>query len=124
LLFSRGRLAWVRDAWQSARIIPLISRDTANEVLRALAYPKFRLSADEREELLAEYLPWCEVITVPSPPPKVPACRDPKDRMFLELAAAARADCLISGDDDLQALADAFKIPILSPAVLRQQLGI
>lgn len=40
LLFSRGRLAWLRRAWQSGRVVPLVSRGTATKLIRVLAYPK------------------------------------------------------------------------------------
>jgi predicted nucleic acid-binding protein len=32
---------------------------------------------------------------------KLPVCRDPDDQKFLELAAAAKADCLVTRDRDL-----------------------
>ena len=59
-------------------------------------YPKFRLTGDEREDLLADYLPWCETVIV-SKPPAVPECRDFSDRPFLELALAGKADALVTG---------------------------
>ncbi len=55
-------------------------------------------------------------------PPDVPDCRDPKDRPYLELAVAADADALITGDGDLLALASVFAIPIITPAALRYRL--
>ena len=58
LVFAQGRLAVVRYAWQSGRCQPLVSPATASELVRALAYPKFGLSADEQRELLADYLPY------------------------------------------------------------------
>lgn len=42
-------------------------------------------------------------------------CRDPKDNMFLELALAGQAACIISGDEDLLVLNPFRKIPVLSP---------
>ena len=122
LLFGQGRLAWLRQAWRNERVHPLIARDTAAELLRVLACPKFRLSGPECEELLADYLPWCEVVSVPHPPPPVPRCRDPDDAMFLALALAGRADHLVTGDADLLALASRFTISIISPEVLRASL--
>ena len=71
--------------------------------------------------MLAEYLPWCEAVTV-SEPPDVPDCRDPFDRPFLELALSARADALVTGDGDLLALAPAFPVPILTPRAARHQV--
>ena len=79
-------------AWRAGRVQPLVSRDTATELLRVLTYPKFGLTAEERQDLLDDYLPCCETVAVPEPPPAVPQCRDPFDRPFLDLALAARAD--------------------------------
>ena len=93
LLFPSLSLSWLRDTWQSALIVPLASRVTVAELLRVLQYPKFRLTADEREDLLADYLPWAESELV-SDPSALPRCRDPKDRPFLELALAGKADAL------------------------------
>lgn len=42
-------------------------------------------------------------------------CRDPDDDMFLDLALAANAVCIITGDSDLLTLHPFQKIPILSP---------
>ncbi len=44
------------------------------------------------------------------------ALRDPKDLHVLACALAARAETIVSGDDDLQALGSYQGIPILSPA--------
>jgi putative PIN family toxin of toxin-antitoxin system len=41
-------------------------------------------------------------------------CRDPKDNKFLELAVAAKASCIITGDKDLLVLHPFRKIPILN----------
>ena len=124
LLFPAGRVSWIRTEWRAGRIRPLVSRDTTAEFLRVLAYPKFGLSAGERQDLLDDYLPWCETVSVPDPPATVPECRDPFDRPFLELALAGRADALVTGDADLLTLANAFAVPILTPAALRQRLPV
>ena len=104
LVFAGGRAGVVRGLWQSGRVLPLASAVTAAELARALAYPKFRLNEDEREAMLDEYLPWCESVQVPTRGLRVPACRDPDDRAFLELAVAGKADALVGGDRDLLAL--------------------
>ena len=121
LVFHAGSLAWLRHAWHSGTVRPLASRDTTTELVRVLRYPKFRLTRDEREELLDDYLPWCETIPVPGSI-QVPDCRDPFDRPFLELALAARADALLTGDKDLLVLSEVFPVPILTPAELRIRL--
>lgn len=122
LLFHNGSVVWLRRAWQAETICPLASRDTAAELIRVLAYPKFGLTADDREDLLGDYLPWCETVTVPDGV-AVPDCRDPFDRPFLALALAADADALITGDKDLLALAADFAVPILTPGAFRQRLN-
>lgn len=116
LLFERGRLAWIRTAWQLRRIQPVVAELTVRELMQVLAYPKFRLNAVELEQLLADLLPWCETWTAPI----VAAdqlVRDPKDQIFLDLALTARVSALVSGDADLLALRDQFNpLQLLTPA--------
>jgi putative PIN family toxin of toxin-antitoxin system len=105
LLFGAGPTARLRPAWQAGRIVPLASTATARELVRVLAYPKFRLVASEQQDLLADYLPWVTVVRIPDPPPAVPACRDPFDVPFLHLAVAGQARALVTGDRALLVLA-------------------
>ena len=49
LVFAQGRLAPLRQAWQHGRCRRLVSTATTAELMRALRYPKFKLSAEERE---------------------------------------------------------------------------
>ena len=120
LVFSR-RLQWLRQAWRSGAVVPIVCHDTASELLRVLAYPKFRLTAAERDILLGDYLPFAELAEVPEPPPTLPiSCRDRDDTVFLQLAIASAADLLVSGDADLTVLADVY--PVVSPAGLRKRL--
>lgn len=113
LIFG-GRAAALRTLWQGDELVPLVSAATAGELIRVLAYPKFRLDSEDREQLLGDYLPYCESVRVPDPPPPTPPCRDPFDTPFLELALAGDADALITGDRDLLALASVFECPIVS----------
>lgn len=122
LLFNAGRLAWIRHAWQHQRLQPLVCRDTANELLRALACPKFKLSAQEQKDLLGDFLPYAEVITLPTPWPDLPACRDEKDQVFLVLAHAGKAHALITGDTDILAMRDVFPGRILTADELATQI--
>ncbi len=121
LLFGGGATGLVRQAWQAGRLRPLVSTATAQELMRVLAYPKFKLSADEQRELLADYLPFAEVVALPDPPPRVPDCRDPHDLPFLHLAAAGKADMLVSGDADLLSLATPGVRPRLHCRILTVQ---
>jgi putative PIN family toxin of toxin-antitoxin system len=108
LVFGGGRAGRLRLAWHGGQIVPLASTFTIQELACVLAYPKFCLSAQDREELLADYLPYVLTVRFPKPPPAVPDCRDPMDLPFLHLAVAGRAKVLVSGDRDLLALANVF----------------
>jgi putative PIN family toxin of toxin-antitoxin system len=124
LLFGGGPAGRLRAGWQSGRLVPLASAATAGELVRALGYSKFRLSASEQSELLADFMPWVEVVRIPHPPPPVPDCRDPLDAPFLHLAVAGKAKALVSGDRALLALAGSRRLcPVVTiDAFCRQSL--
>lgn len=124
LVFPIGRVSWLRGVLRSGQVRPLASRETTAELIRVLAYPKFRLNEAEQQDLLDNYLPFCETVVLPDPAPAVPECRDPFDRPFLELALAAHADVLVSGDADVLALANEFSLPIVSPGAFKRQLRL
>ncbi len=54
LVFAQGRLIPLRRAWQNQQVEPLVSKVTAAELIRVLNYPKFKLSALDQQELLAD----------------------------------------------------------------------
>jgi uncharacterized protein len=114
LVFSRGGLSRFRQLWQDEEFTPLVSKPTLTELIRVLAYPKFKLTSLDREDLLADYLPYCETVSMPTEPPQIPLCRDPFDEPFLHLALIGQAEYLITGDQDLLSLADVFECPIIT----------
>jgi putative PIN family toxin of toxin-antitoxin system len=116
LLFRAGLLAPIRTAIADRRCVPLVSVETANELIRVLKYPKFHLSAAEQQELLADVLPFSEVVRIPARLPKIPACRDPGDLPFLKLAVAGKAHFLVSGDQDLLTITGKWPFRVVSPA--------
>ncbi|MCS5694091.1 putative toxin-antitoxin system toxin component, PIN family [Cyanobium sp. FGCU-6] len=116
LLFEKGRLCWLRAGWQQGLITPVLAQPTAKELLRVLAYPKFRLQPVDRERLLEDLLPWCEswATAIPGSRHRV---RDPHDQVFLDLALAAATPVLVSGDADLLALKqEVVPLQIINPA--------
>ena len=121
LLFANGSLAWLRPHWREGECIPLLSRTTAAELDRVLTYPKFRLSPADRYELLADYLPFCQVVELTKRCPSV--CRDPKDQPFLDLAQSGKANLLITGDRDLLALAGQTSFLIETPEAYRRKVS-
>ncbi|WP_445366841.1 putative toxin-antitoxin system toxin component, PIN family [Methylomonas sp. BW4-1] len=122
LVFAQGRVTPLRRAWQNQQIQPLVSKTTAAELIRVLQYPKFKLSADDQQELLADYLPYCQTIVIPEPPPVTPECRDKFDVPFLQLTLTGNAQALITGDQDLLCLAASFTCPILTAEQFLQTL--
>ena len=64
-----------------------------------------------------------EAVKQPRTRAKLPNCRDPHDEMFLRLAYAAKADALVTGDDDLLSLAGESRIAILTPAAFAKLLS-
>lgn len=124
LVFAQGRLSPLRHAWQGTHCQPLVSSATAAELIRVLAYPKFKLTAAEQQELLADYLPYCTTVRMPAKLPRTPACRDPFDLPFLQLAVAGKAAYLVTGDHDLLSLAGRFVCPIITADQFMKTLNL
>ncbi len=121
LVFAHGRLSWLRQHWREDGCTPLVSRATAAELVRVLRYPKFRLSEDDRRELLADYLPLCEIVEQIQTCPHI--CRDEKDQPFLDLAQAGRASLLVSGDKDLLVMSGLTDFQIETPEAYRLRVA-
>jgi len=113
LLFKNGSLSVLREKWASSSIIPIVSTDTAKELVRVLQYPKFKLSKTDQQELLADYLPFTEIIDMSKCKTfDLPICRNLHDQKFLELAYCGKAEFLLTGDSDLLVLKDKVEFSI------------
>lgn len=123
LVFRSGHSAWLRRAWASGTLIPLVSKDTVSELLRVLDYPKFGLDSAEKMELLGDYLPFCETVSIREKPTDLPRCEDSDDQKFLELAAYCRVEWLITGDPHLLKLTNQTTLSILKSAKARSRLS-
>jgi putative PIN family toxin of toxin-antitoxin system len=121
LLFTHGRLSWLVGHWEAGDCVPLISRVAAEELTRILAYPKFRLTADEQLEALASYIPYCEAVEIVKSCPVL--CRDAKDQPFLDLAHSGKADVLVTGDEDLLVLTGQTAFIIETPEAYRVRVS-
>src|SRR5258705_13609506 len=55
LIFGGKMPTALRHAWLISLCTPLLSQATAAELIRLLAYPKFRLLGTEQQELLGDY---------------------------------------------------------------------
>lgn len=120
-LLFRGVTSWLVGHWQSGEATSLISRETARELLRVLAYPKFSLSPAQAEAVATRYLRYAERVKFAGEDDSLPLCRDPDDQMFIRLAVAGRADLLVSGDKDLLDLRGATPFVIETPTEYRRR---
>ncbi|MBT9504913.1 MAG: PIN domain-containing protein [Burkholderiaceae bacterium] len=91
LFQNEGPAARLRHAWQAGQVAPLLSAATAQELLAALAFRRFKLSAAEREELLGDLLPFARVVQVEPGTGRSANAQ-------LQLAGAGQADWLVSDD--------------------------
>lgn len=125
LVLDSPAVAWLRAQWQQRTFIPVVNQPAAQELITVLTYPKFALKENEINALLADYLPYCEDFHGGAQSAKgAPLCRDAKDQMFIDLAHAAEADVLVSGDRDLLALAGKARFVIETPREFRTRLGV
>jgi putative PIN family toxin of toxin-antitoxin system len=95
----------------------LLSREVEEEYREVLFRPKFDryVSAERRQRILDIVVVAAERIESPA---AVRECRDPKDDKYLALAAAGKADVIVSSDvHDLVSMHPWRGISILSPAV-------
>ena len=119
LLFRDGQLHWLRSRWRGGGVVALASSATVGELIRVLAYPKFRLASDDIHALLSDYLPFTEVVSVAARR-SAPQCRDPADQIFVDLALQGGADVLVSGDRALLAMRPALLVE--TPAEYRRRV--
>ncbi|MEX2578503.1 MAG: putative toxin-antitoxin system toxin component, PIN family [Verrucomicrobiales bacterium] len=92
----------------------LFSAGTAQEIVEVIRREKFDRYVDrrKREDLLRSLLDDAIIIDIRE---VIRECRDPDDDKFLALAASARAECIVTGDDDLLVLNPFRDIPIVTP---------
>lgn len=92
----------------------LISVPVLFELAEVLSRKKLNkyLLEEERMRFLVALLKEAELVDITE---MVTDCRDTKDNKFLELAVSARADCIVSGDEDLLVLNPFRGIPVLTP---------
>ncbi len=97
----------------------ILSDAIAEEVERHLA-GKFKVPSDRVRKNLG-FLRENATLVVPQDVP-ASACRDSTDRVILGTAAAGRADCIVTGDEDLLVLGEYEGVPILSPRAFHEKL--
>lgn len=89
------------------------------EIRRVLA-KRIKLPPDVLADIVA-LLRSQEVVPKPASPSEI-SIRDPDDRWIVASAIAGRADVLVTGDQDLLAIADRAPVTILDPRRLWERL--
>ena len=79
-----------------------ISRPIKEEIFEVLKRPSFNISEEILELLMSELDDMAELVTVNEKIRKL--CRDVDDNAIIECAVCAKADYLITGDNDLLVL--------------------
>jgi len=122
LLFTGG-LSKIAALWQKGEFIPLVSRETFDELKAVLEYPNFSLSPEEVQTIIEdEILPYFEVVEIRENVRGV--CRDPGDDKFIACAVSASADFLVSGDKDLTDLKRYKTVKIIRPSEFLRMLPV
>lgn len=106
LVFDDPSSQPIREAQAAGRVEIVIDAPCEAELVRVLAYDLGRFSLDPVEQ--SECVARCRSIArrVPTGDAgELPRCKDPDDQKFLELAAGAGAQVLVSKDQALLALA-------------------
>jgi len=102
-LLFKGELSRIVGLWQKGKIIPVISKETFDELRTVLEYSKFSLSRAEIKSLIEhDILPFFEVVNVSKHVKGT--CRDPEDDKFISCAISASVDWIVTGDKDLSDL--------------------
>lgn len=110
LVFDDSSTWPLNTALRDGRAQVFLDHPCRAELVRVLGYPlgKRRLDPDEQQALAARAFGLA--VRLPDDAPReaaaaLPRCADPDDQKILELAAAARADALVTRDKDLLVLA-------------------
>jgi putative PIN family toxin of toxin-antitoxin system len=103
LLFDDPSVAALRAAVKDGRAAIFIDAACEAELVRVLAYDLGRHSIDAQKQAacLAECRRIAKVLQKTENVPGLPRCPDPADQRFLEAAAAAKADYLVTKDRHL-----------------------
>ncbi len=107
----------IMSALEAGQIECLADRRTLDELQRVLTYPQLKLTPEMIVDRYQRYSSLVQLVDEGEAPP-LPRCKDRDDQMFLELAARANADVLVTKDKALLKLRGRTKLAfrILKPA--------
>jgi uncharacterized protein len=116
LMLPKSTPGRIINAWRTGHFSLVLSEPMLAEISRVLGYPKIRKRIGWDNDTISRYVMLlrfeAEISDIRKTAAHVP--RDAKDNMVLATLLASQADCLVTGDADLLALADRY--PVLAPA--------
>lgn len=99
-LIGRPATRTLLDHWREQHFVLILSAPLVEQLLAVLLRPKFKhyFSDDDVRELSELISQYAQIV---EPTLTLSLCRDAKDNILLEVAAAGRANFLVTGDKDL-----------------------
>lgn len=107
-----GELEEIIVAWKSGKFTLVISKAIADEYLKVLRRPKFKIERAEVDDFAALLLKIADFVIPLESINAIPA--DPTDNKFLEAAVEGKANLIVSGDGHLLELGTFRNIPIIT----------
>ena len=124
LLSPQGIPSQLFQYWELHYFDVLISKESMAELARVLQYPKVRKGLRSTDAELAEFVRLFTERGVSITPQEtiraIPA--DVSDNVYLEIAVAGDAQCIVSGDKHLLQLQEYRGILILTPTAFLDKL--
>lgn len=107
--------------WINATL--LSSSDLLSELETRLARPKFEKHVDENKRMafIADLRLAAVQVEISG---ILKACRDPDDDKLLEIAVIGKADCIVTGDQDLLVLDPFQNVRILNPGAFLEAIVV
>jgi putative PIN family toxin of toxin-antitoxin system len=120
----QGTVGPVLSEFRDGRYRLVYSAVLLEELVDVIGRPRIRTKyqiGEERIRALLDLILLRGELVLPTR--KIDACRDSDDNAVLEAAVAAKADFIVSGDEDLLVLHPFEGIPIVGPADFLARLG-
>lgn len=117
-IFWKGAPHSILTAWVQGRFEVVISKDILHEYLAVLKRIDAKGGSAERWGVFI--LENAHVVQGSNP---VKLSRDSADDKFINTAIIERADCIVSGDDDLLSLSEKSPVTVVSPGKFAAMLG-
>jgi len=112
--FFGGNPLRIIDLWKKGEITLCLSKDILDEYIRVLQRIGLK-DENELEELLSLFSKGFNVLFTTKTPKIIVVKDDPDDDKFIECAVALKAEVIITGDREIEAIGEYMGIKILTP---------